>query len=129
MVKPLAIAVLSARTAYRAGLIAAPDRISGPWLGPAASTAPVHVPARGLSARAAILHGAALAGALSDVAATSIARHQLPSGVAGKTLAIAGSSALASAALAAALDARRPTAPMAYPSPSIRWGDRSRTLS
>lgn len=56
----LAIAVLSARTAYGAGLIAAPERISAAWPGPAASTAPVQVPARGLGAREVILQGATL---------------------------------------------------------------------
>ena len=118
MVKPLAIAVLSARLAYGVGLMAAPERITGAWLGPAASTGPVQVPVRGLGAREAILHAAALAarplrpwlaasiaGDLTDIAATAIARSQLPPGVVGKTLAVAGGSALASAALAAALDA------------------------
>jgi hypothetical protein len=122
LVKLLAIAVLSARTAYGAGLIAAPERITAAWLGPAASTAPVQVPVRGLGAREAILHGAALAvalggrplrpwlaasiaGDLTDIAATAIGRHQLPPGVARKTLTLAGASALASATLAAALDA------------------------
>jgi hypothetical protein len=122
LIKLLAIAVLSARTAYGAGLIVAPERITAAWLGPAASTAPVQVPVRGLGAREAILHGAALtaavggrplrpwlvasiAGDLTDIAATAIGRHQLPPGVAGKTLTVAGASALASAALAAALDA------------------------
>ena len=122
MVKLLAIAVLTTRTAYGAGLIAAPERITGAWLGPAASTAPVQVPVRGLGAREAILHAAALtaavngrplrpwlaasiAGDITDIAATAIGRHQLPPGVAGKTLALAGASALASAALAARLDA------------------------
>jgi hypothetical protein len=122
LVKPLAIAVLSARLAYGVGLMAAPERITGAWLGPAASTGPVQVPVRGLGAREAILHAAALAAALAerplrpwlaasiagdltDIAATAIARSQLPPGVVGKTLAVAGGSALASAALAAALDA------------------------
>lgn len=122
MIKLVAIAALSARTAYGAGLIVAPEQITRAWLGPPASTAPVQVPVRGLGAREAILHGAALAAALNgrplrpwlaasiagdlaDIAATAIARHQLPPGVAGKTLAVAGGSALASAALAAALDA------------------------
>ncbi len=122
MIKLLAIAVLSARAAYGAGLVAAPARITGAWLGPAASTAPVQVPVRGLGAREVILHAAALtaavngrplrpwlaasiAGDLTDIAATVIARHELPSGVARKTLAAAGGSALASAALAATLDA------------------------
>jgi hypothetical protein len=122
LVKLLTIAVLSARTLYGAGLTAAPERITGAWLGRAASTAPVQVPVRGLGAREAILHGAALAAALADrplrpwlaasiagdmtdIAATAIGRHQLPPGAAGNTLAVAGASALASAALAAALDA------------------------
>ena len=122
MVKLLTIVVLSARTAYGAGLIAAPERITGAWLGPAANTAPVQIPARGLGAREAILHGAALsaalagrplrpwlvgsiAGDLTDIGATAIGRHQLPPKAARKTLVVAGASAMASAALAAALDA------------------------
>jgi hypothetical protein len=122
LVKLLAIAVLSARTAYGAGLIAAPERITRGWLGPEAATPPVQVPLRGLGAREAILHGAALtaafadrplrpwlvasiAGDLTDIAATAIGRHQLPSAAARKTLVVAGGSAIASAALAAALDA------------------------
>jgi hypothetical protein len=48
---------------------------------------------------------ASIAGDLTDIAATAIARHQLPPGVVGKTLAVAGASALASAALAGVLDA------------------------
>jgi hypothetical protein len=74
LVKPLAIAVLSARTAYGAGLIAAPEPISAAWLGPAASTAPVHVPVRGLGAREAILNGAALAGPERSAAAATAGR-------------------------------------------------------
>jgi hypothetical protein len=47
--RTLAFAVLSARVAYGAGLMAAPERITGAWLGPA-STRPVQVPVRGLGA-------------------------------------------------------------------------------
>jgi hypothetical protein len=116
-----AAAVLTARIGYGAALLAAPARVGKVWLGPASSTGPVQVPTRGLGAREVVLHcgalqaartgaplrgwlAASILGDVSDIASTFAARRELPEGVAGKTLAVAGLSALVSAALAACID-------------------------
>ena len=116
-----AIAVLALRIAYGAGLLVAPDRLTARWLGPAATGGPVQVPLRGLGAREVVLHGGALAAALADaplrgwlaasiagdltdIAATAAGRRDLPAGALPKTAAVAGLSALVSAAVAVAVE-------------------------
>ncbi len=116
-----AVAVLSLRVAYGAGLIAAPERLARRWLGPTAADAPVQVALRGLGGREVAVHGLAIAAALrgapvrpllgvsiagdlSDIAATAAGRRGLPSGSAPATLAVAGGSALVTAAVAAVVD-------------------------
>lgn len=85
----------------------------------AAAGAPVQVPVRGLGARGVLLHAGALraavagapirgwmaasiAGDATDIAVTVLGRRELPPGVAARTLAAAGGSALLSAFVAAA---------------------------
>jgi hypothetical protein len=116
-----AIAVLGLRVAYGAGLIVAPARLSRSWLGPAGQTPPVQVPLRGMGAREIAVHGAGLiavlrgaplrpwlaasiAGDIADTAATAAGRSGLPAGAAPKTAAVAGGSALLTAAVAAAVE-------------------------
>jgi hypothetical protein len=115
-----AAVVLSLRVAYGAALIAAPQRLSRRWLGPASRTGPTQVPLRALGARELLLHAGALraalrgaplrswlaasiAGDLTDIAATTAARAELPDGSPAATLAVGGGSALLTAALAAAI--------------------------
>jgi hypothetical protein len=115
------VALLGFRIAYGVTLVAAPTRLARRWLGPAAETASSQVPLRGLGAREALIHGGALAAALTgaplrpwlaasiagdltDIVATTAGREQLPEGSALATLVVAGTSALISAALAAAID-------------------------
>ena len=116
-------ALLSLRVAYGLALIAAPEKVAGNrWLGPGARAAAAQVPLRGLGAREAALHGLALAalfrgapvrpllgasiaGDLTDVGATAIARGGLPEGSAAATAAVAGGSALLTALAAAHADA------------------------
>src|SRR5947209_1302926 len=112
------IAVLALRVAYGAGLVAAPQRLAQRWLGPDADHAPVQVPLRALGARELLLHvgalnaavrgdavrpwlAASIAGDLTDIVATVAGRDELPRGAAPATAAVAGASALLSAALAA----------------------------
>jgi hypothetical protein len=116
-----AIVLLGLRTAYGAGLIAAPTRLGRRWLGPAVSAAPTQVPLRALGAREIVFHAGALVAAvrgaplrpwlagsilgdLSDLAATVAGRDQLPRGAATATLVVGGSSALISAGVAAAVE-------------------------
>ena len=116
-----AITLLGLRVAYGAGLIAAPERLARRWLGPAADAPPTQVPLRGLGAREIVVHGAAIvaalrgsplrpflaasaAGDLADILATVAGRRGLPDGSAPATLAVAGGSALLTAAVAAAID-------------------------
>jgi hypothetical protein len=116
-----AIAVLGLRIAYGAALIAAPGRLGRRWLGPAAHAAPTQVPLRALGAREIILHSGAIiaavgggplrpwligsiVGDLSDLVATVAGRDELPKGSATATLVVGGSSALISAAVAAAVE-------------------------
>jgi hypothetical protein len=121
MLRFATFALLGLRVGYGAGLIAAPERLALRWLGPAAGEPPAQVPLRGLGAREIVVHGAAIAAAtrdlplrpflaasaagdLADIFATAVGRRGLPDGAAPKTLAIAGGSALLTAALAAAVD-------------------------
>lgn len=116
------VAVLGARIAYGAGLIAVPDRLARNWLGPASAGGPTQVPLRALGAREAILHlgglaaalrgqpvrpwlAASIAGDLTDIAATALAAGELPPGAALKTALVAGASALASVGVGAAAGA------------------------
>lgn len=116
-----AIGILGLRIIYGAGLIAVPGRLAQRWLGAASRTGPTQVPLRALGAREIVIHAAALAavlsdgpvrpwlvgsivGDLTDVAATALARSQLPDGAAPATLLVGGGSALMTAALMAALD-------------------------
>jgi len=116
-----AVAVLSLRVGYGAGLLLAPGRLARRWLGPTAADPPVQVALRGLGAREVAVHGLAIAAALrgapvrpligvsiagdlSDIAATAAGRRGLPGGSTPVTLAVAGGSALISAAVALAVD-------------------------
>jgi len=117
----LAVSVLGLRIAYGAALVAAPERLTRRWLGPATAGDPAQVALRGLGAREVLLHAgglaatvrgdavrpwlaASVAGDLSDIAATVAGRRGLPKGSAPATLAVAGASALISVAVAAVLD-------------------------
>jgi hypothetical protein len=112
-----AVAVLGARMAYGAALLAAPTRITGRWLGPTREGAGAQVALRGLAVRELAIHGAGLAAALrgaplrpwlavsvagdlGDIAATLASRRGLPSGSPVATAAVAGASAAISVAVA-----------------------------
>lgn len=100
----------------------APAKVAGNrWLGPGAGAPAARVALRGVGAREVALHGAALAavlgraparpwllasiaGDLADIGATAISREGLPDGSAAATAAVAGGSALLTAATAALLD-------------------------
>ncbi len=115
-----ALAVLSLRVAYGVALVAAPARLARSWLGPTSDATDVAL--RGLGAREMAVHGAALvaalrgaplrpwlgvslAGDLADIGSTAAGASGLPSGALPKTAAVAGASALMTAAVAAAVDA------------------------
>jgi len=117
----LAAAVLGLRIAYGAALVAAPERLTRRWLGPAVADAPAQVALRGLGAREVLLHAGGLAAALrgdavrpwlaasvagdvSDIAATVGGRRGLPDGSAPATLVVAGASAVISVAVGALLE-------------------------
>ena len=117
-----AAAVLAVRIAYGGALVAAPERVTKRWLGNGARAPAATVGLRGLGAREVALHGAGLvaavsgrpvrpwlaasvAGDVSDIAATAASGAGLPDGSPRATLAVAGASALLSAAVAAAVDA------------------------
>ena len=121
MLRTATLAVLALRVAYGAGLIAAPERLTRRWLGPAAGAPPTQVPLRGMGAREVVVHGAAIAGVLNDlplrpflaasvagdladILATVAGRRGLPDGSAQATLVVAGGSAVLTAGLAAAAD-------------------------
>jgi hypothetical protein len=116
-------ALLTLRIAYGLALLVAPARVAGNrWLGPGAGEPAAQVGLRGVGSREVALHGIALAallrgapmrpwlgasiaGDLGDIGSTLISRDGLPSGSAVATVAVAGGSALASAAAAAKFDA------------------------
>ena len=115
-----AVAVVSLRIAYGAALIAAPERLTRKWLGNTAERAGGRVALRALGARELLLHAGALraslggdwtlpwlaasiGGDLADIASTVAERDGLPDGAARATAAVAGASALITAAVAAAL--------------------------
>ncbi len=116
-----AIAALGLRIVYGVGLIVVPERLARRWLGPASGAGPTQVPLRALGAREIVLHGGALAallseasvrpwligsiaGDLTDIGATALARAQLPDGAARATILVGGGSALVTAAIAASLE-------------------------
>jgi hypothetical protein len=120
-IQKLTIAFALGRTAFGAGLIAAPGRVGASWLGSDAERPPVHVAIRGLGARdVALAAGAAwaavtdgelrpwlvgtVAGDLVDVAATLAAGDHLSDRARLGTIALAGGSAVVGAALAAAAE-------------------------
>jgi hypothetical protein len=88
-------AVLSSRIAYGIALAAAPERMATKWIGAPAAQPNGQVPLRGLGVREVTLHGAAIValirgepmrpwflasviGDLSDIAATVVARNDVP---------------------------------------------------
>jgi hypothetical protein len=116
-----AAAVCGLRIAYGAALLAAPERITKRWLGPARNTDAAKVALRALGAREVAIHvlalsaavhdeslrpwlGASIAGDLSDIAATLAGRSGLPRGAAPATAAVAGVSAALSAAVLVAAE-------------------------
>jgi hypothetical protein len=116
-----AVAVASLRIAYGAALIATPERLTRRWLGDTAERAGGRVALRALGAREVLLHTGALraslggncalpwfaasfAGDLADIASTVAERDGLPDGAARATVAVAGASALMTAAVAATLE-------------------------
>jgi hypothetical protein len=117
----LTLAYAATRTAFGLALLAAPRRLGTSWLGPDADREAVHVALRGLGARdIALAAGAAwaagtdrelrpwlvgtVAGDLVDLGATLAAGDSIPRRARMGTLALAGASALAGAALAARTD-------------------------
>jgi len=116
-----AVALLSSRVAYGLALLGAPAKVAGNrWLGSGARAPAAEVPLRALGAREVGLHGLALivflrgsdarpllavsiAGDIADTVATMAAREGLPDGSAAATAAVAGGSALLSAAVIALL--------------------------
>jgi hypothetical protein len=116
-----ASAVLVGRVSYGLALIAAPRRLTLRWLGPDVGAAPTQVALRALGARETVLHAggllaatrggplrpwlaASVVGDLTDVIATAIDHRRLPHGSTAATLAVGGGAALASVALAVAVD-------------------------
>jgi hypothetical protein len=112
----------AARIAYAAGLVAAPARLTGSWLGPLARQDATQIPTRGLAVRElglatggllAALGGAPVrpwlagqvAGDLSDLAASVAGRGGIPDGAVRAVGAVAGTSAVLTAAAAVAVDA------------------------
>ena len=110
-------AILTLRVAYGVALVVRPQAITRRWLGDAVRGAPTQTALRGLGARDALIHAAALAtrsaggsarpwlyvsigGDLGDIAATVAARRGLPRGAAAATAAVAGGSAMLSAVAA-----------------------------
>src|SRR5690349_1707422 len=94
-VRKFAVAVAAFRIAYGLGLVAAPGRLTKPWLGPAGKTGPTQVGVRGLGMRDALLHvgllqaalagtplrpwlAASIVGDLTDVASTASAKGEVP---------------------------------------------------
>ncbi len=119
-VRASAVAVMWLRIAYGAALIAVPERLTRKWLGDTAERAGGRVALRALGAREVLLHSGALraslrggaalpwfaasfGGDLADIASTVAERDGLPAGSARATAAVAGASALLTAAMAATL--------------------------
>jgi hypothetical protein len=119
--RQIAIAFAAGRGAFGAGLIASPARMAAGWIGGDAGRRPPQVAIRGLGARDVALAGGTVAAAaagqpvrpwlmaavacdLSDIAATYAAGDTLPARARIGTVALAGLSALAGAALTAAVE-------------------------
>jgi hypothetical protein len=117
--RTLTLAFAAARGGFGLGLVAAPAGLASGWLGDEAGRSPAQVAIRGLGARDVALAGgtvaAALGGAstapwlaggiacdLSDIGSTLAARRSLPERAVPGTIALAGVSILAGAALLAA---------------------------
>jgi len=115
--KRAAVGILGFRVLYGAGLLLAPDKITKSWLGPLDDSARVAL--RALGTREIVLHAlaigavlndapakpllaASIAGDLSDIVATTLGKSGLPAGAAPKTAAVAGGSAVLTAAILAA---------------------------
>lgn len=109
------------RVAYGAALAAAPAKTTENWLGADGRRPGAQVPIRALGAREILLHAGAIAAALSDapvkpwllasiggdsadIVATFAHGSGLPDKAPVKTLAVAGASALLSAAVLVTLD-------------------------
>ncbi len=119
--KPLAIAVFAFRIIYGAWLLAAPASITKRWLGATRSTPAAQVGLRALGAREVAIHAGGLvavlteqpvrpfvamsiAGDVSDIVTTVAQRGDLPEHAAPATLAVAGGSALLTAAVGLAAE-------------------------
>ncbi len=113
--------VFTLRIAYGAGLMLTPDSLTKRWLGEGGRQPAAHVALRGLGAREVVLHAggllaalrgkpirpwiaASIAGDIVDILATTASREGLPEKAAPATLAVAGASALLSAAVGVAAD-------------------------
>jgi hypothetical protein len=111
-----------ARIAYAAGLVAAPARLTGTWLGSPSTQPATQIAVRGLGVRelglsagalAAALRGAPVrpwltalvAGDLTDIAASALGRNGIPSGSLPKVGVVAGVTAALTVATAVAVDA------------------------
>lgn len=122
LTRQLTLAFAAARGGFGAGLIAAPQRVASGWIGSESRRTPTQVAVRGLGARdvalaggtvAAVLGGApvrpwlaaSIAADTADIAATlGAGGGALPKRAVPGTIALAGVSALAGAALALAHD-------------------------
>lgn len=117
----LTLGVLGFRIAYGAALIAVPSHVTRRWLGDTAQRPGGRVALGALGAREVVLHvaglraaltgapvrpwlAASIGGDLTDIAVTTAARSGLPDHAAPATAAVAGASALLSAALVAIAD-------------------------
>ena len=119
-IRPATIAFAAGRIAFGIGLIAAPGKVAGSWIGPDADRGPVKIAVRGLGARDIALSAGMLANLddadalapwlavtiasdLCDVAATLGAPGDaLPGNARWGTVALAGAAAAAGAGLLAA---------------------------
>lgn len=111
--------VLVLRIGYGLALIAAPERMAKRWLGRSAGRGPTQVPLRALGMREVVLHAGGLvalsrgaplrpwllgsvAGDLTDVTSTWVARSGLPKGAPAATVLVGGGAAILSLVMAAA---------------------------
>ena len=115
------IAFALGRIAFGVGLVAAPQKVASGWLAEDAQRPPTQVAIRGLGARDVALAGGAVLAArdgaalrpwligcvvcdLADIASTLAAGAALPARARWGTVALAGSAAIAGAALTARVD-------------------------
>jgi hypothetical protein len=121
-IRALTVGTLSTRIAYGVALLVSPEKVAANrWLGEGARRPDTQVPLRGLGTREIALHGLALvaylrgaavrpllaasiAGDLTDIGATALAREGLPRGSAAATAAVAGGSLLLTAVVAVLVD-------------------------